>query len=326
MARSLGPLALALLLVLGAVPARAATARTLALAEVRAPSGGLVVRAGVGPFIYPARGRLAMLVGSSRITHLRGTTEAVLTRVSLLGGRVRATRIVVPARGLRGARVQGLTVDGVPFPVRANTLVPLGDRSYVVALQQAVATDTDGSRVGIVGLRVHLGIPVAGLAAGSELWVGIAAAAREAPARAIQATDEIPKRLIPIYRRAGARYHVPWVLLASINKFETGFGTNLSVSSAGAVGWMQFLPSTWKHYAVDATGDGKADPYSPADAINAAARYLKAAGVQKNLGAAVWSYNHSAPYVNTVIAQARLYARSPIGNASGPLDPSKPGS
>ena len=319
-------LALALLLALGAAPAQAATARSLALAEVRAPSGGLVVRAGVGPFIYPARGRLALLVGSSRIVRRKGTSEAVLTRVSLLGGRVRAARIVVPARGLAGARVQGLTVDGVPFPVRPNTLVPLGNRSYVLALQQAVATDTDGSRVGIVGLRVHLGTPVAGLAAGSELWVGIAAAAREAPARGVRATDEIPARLIPIYQRAGARYRVPWVLLASINKFETGFGTNLSVSSAGAIGWMQFLPSTWKHYAVDATGDGKADPYNPADAINAAARYLAAAGVQKNLAAAVWSYNHSVPYVRTVIAQARLYARSPIGNASGPLDPSKPGS
>jgi hypothetical protein len=286
-----------------------------------------VIRAGIGPFIYPARGRLAMLVGSARITRRAGTAEAVLSRVSLLGGRVRASRITVPARGLAGARVQGLIVDGVPFPVRANTVVPLGDRSYVVALQQAVATDTDGSRVGIVGLRVHLGTRVAGLAPGSELWVGIAAAARQAPARTIRATDEIPRKLIPIYRRAGARYHVPWVLLASINKFETGFGTNLSVSSAGAVGWMQFLPSTWRSYAVDATGDGKADPYNPADAINAAARYLQAAGVQKSLTRAVWAYNHSAPYVNTVIAQAHLYANSPqIGNASGPLDPSKPGS
>src|SRR5882724_5959636 len=75
-------LALALLLALGAAPAQAASARTLALAEVRAPTGGLVVRAGVGPFIYPARGRLAMLVGSSRIVRRAGSREAVLTRVS----------------------------------------------------------------------------------------------------------------------------------------------------------------------------------------------------------------------------------------------------
>ena len=324
-ALALGTLPLLAALILTA-PAGAATVRNLSLAEVRAPSGGLVVRAGQGPFIYPARGPLALLVGSSRIVHVHGRAEAVLSRVSLLGGRVRAARIVVPARGLAGASVQGLTVDGTPFPVRPNTLVPLGGRGYVIALQQAVATDTDGSRVGVVGLRVHLGAKTAGLAAGSELWVGIAAAAREAPAHAIRATDEIPPALIPVYRAAGARYHVPWVLLASINKFETDFGRNLSVSSAGAIGWMQFLPSTWKRYAVDATGDGKADPYNARDAINAAARYLSAAGVRTNLAQAVWSYNHSLPYVRTVIAQARLYAASPIGNASGPLDPSKPGS
>jgi hypothetical protein len=309
-----------------AVPAQAAPPlRNLALAEVRAPTGGLVIRAGEGPFIYPARGALAMLVGSSRIARVRGRSEAILTKVSLLGGRVRASSIVVPARGLAGARVSGLVVDGRAFRVRPNTLVPLGGGGYVVALQQAVASDTDGSRVGIVGLRVHLGAKAAGLARGSELWVGIAAAAQEAAGHKVQATDEIPPNLIPIYRHAGARYHVPWVLLASINKFETGFGTNLSVSSAGAVGWMQFLPSTWRTYAVDASGDGKADPYNARDAINTAARYLAAAGVAKNLTAAVWSYNHSAPYVRTVIAQARLYARAQTGDDGGPLDPSKPG-
>jgi hypothetical protein len=317
--------AIVALVLLAAAPAQAATARDLALAEVRAPSGGLVVRAGEGPFIYPARGRLAMLVGSSRIVRVHGRSEAVLTKISLLGGRIRASRIVVPASGLGGARVDGLVVQGRAVTVRPNTLVPLGTRGYVVALQQAVATDTAGSRLGIVGLRVHLGSRIAGLAAGSELWLGIAAAAREAAGHAVQATDEIPPDLIPIYEHAGRRYHVPWVLLASINKFETDFGRNLSVSSAGAIGWMQFLPSTWRTYAVDASGDGKADPYNARDAINAAARYLSAAGVSKNLTAAVWSYNHSAPYVRTVIAQARLYAAARIGDQGGPLDPSKPG-
>jgi hypothetical protein len=266
-----------------------------------------------------------MLVGSSRIVRVHGRSEAVLSKISLLGGRIRASRIVVPATGLAGARVEGLVVEGRAFPVRPNTLVPLGTRGYVVALQQAVATDTAGSRLGIVGLRVHLGSRVAGLAAGSEIWLGIAAAAREAAGHTVQATDEIPTDLIPVYEHAGRRYHVPWVLLASINKFETDFGRNLSVSSAGAIGWMQFLPSTWRNYAVDASGDGKADPYNARDAINAAARYLSAAGVSKNLTAAVWSYNHSAPYVHTVIAQARLYAASRIGDQGGPLDPSKPG-
>ena len=49
---------------------------------------------------------------------------------------------------------------------------------------------------------------------------------------------------------------MPWQVLAAINEIETDYGRNLSVSSAGAVGWMQFLPSTWKAWGVDANGDG----------------------------------------------------------------------
>ena len=47
------------------------------------------------------------------------------------------------------------------------------------------------------------------------------------------------------------------------------------------MGWMQFLPSSWETYGLDANGDGHKDPYNPVDAICAAARYLKAAGGQE---------------------------------------------
>ena len=89
---------------------------------------------------------------------------------------------------------------------------------------------------------------------------------------------EIPPFLLPIYQACGTEYGIPWEVLASINKIETAFGTNLNVSSAGAIGWMQFLPSSWETYGVDANGDGRKDPYNPVDAICAAAHYLKAAG------------------------------------------------
>ena len=59
---------------------------------------------------------------------------------------------------------------------------------------------------------------------------------------------EIPPFLLPIYQACGTEYGIPWEVLASINKIETGFGTNLNVSSAGAVGWMQFLPSSWEAF------------------------------------------------------------------------------
>ena len=97
---------------------------------------------------------------------------------------------------------------------------------------------------------------------------------------------------------------MPWQVLAAINEIETDYGRNLSVSSAGAVGWMQFLPSTWKQWGVDANGDGVADPYNPVDAIFTAARYLHAAGASKNLSQAIFAYNH-AELVRAVGAAAR---------------------
>ena len=88
----------------------------------------------------------------------------------------------------------------------------------------------------------------------------------------------IPLFLLPIYKAAAVQYGVPWQILAAINEIETDYGTDQSVSSAGAVGWMQFMPATWLQYGVDALNAGYADPYNPVDAIFAAARYLRAAG------------------------------------------------
>jgi hypothetical protein len=99
--------------------------------------------------------------------------------------------------------------------------------------------------------------------------------------------------------------------LAAINEVETNFGTDLSVSSAGAVGWMQFMPETWLQYGVDALGSGYADPYNPVDAIFAAARYLHAAGASSNLRGAILAYNHSEAYAESVLLRARLFASYP---------------
>ena len=116
---------------------------------------------------------------------------------------------------------------------------------------------------------------------------------------------------MPIYERAAAAYGLgpqgPAVL-AGINEVETAFGTNLNVSSAGAVGWMQFMPSTWETYGVDANGDGVKDPYNPEDAIFAAARYLSAAGMPSNTYDAILAYNHADWYVAEVLANASCYA------------------
>jgi len=75
-----------------------------------------------------------------------------------------------------------------------------------------------------------------------------------------------PAFLIPIYMEAGKRYHVPWEVLAAINSIETNYGRNLNTSSAGAIGWMQFMPATWHQWGVAIDGHSVANPYDPRDA------------------------------------------------------------
>jgi murein DD-endopeptidase MepM/ murein hydrolase activator NlpD len=120
-----------------------------------------------------------------------------------------------------------------------------------------------------------------------------------------------PAYLIPIYEEAGRRYHVPWRVLAAINAIESDYGRNLAVSSAGAVGWMQFMPETWRQWAVDADHDGQLNPYSPQDAIFTAARYLQASGASRDLPGAIFAYNHADWYVTEVLLRARM-----LGNAA----------
>jgi len=121
----------------------------------------------------------------------------------------------------------------------------------------------------------------------------------------------VPPTLIPIYRRASTKYQLgpqgP-AILAAINQIETAFGTNLGPSSAGAVGWMQFMPATWATYGVDANGDGVKDPNDPEDAIFAAAGYLATAGMPGNTYEAIFAYNHADWYVQDVLAAAGCYA------------------
>ncbi len=123
----------------------------------------------------------------------------------------------------------------------------------------------------------------------------------------------IPVFLLPIYKAAAVQYGVPWQILAAVNEIETNYGTDLSVSTAGAVGWMQFMPATWLQYGVDALDAGYADPYNPVDAIFAAARYLRAAGAATNLRGAILAYNHSEEYADSVLLRAKLISTYPKG-------------
>jgi murein DD-endopeptidase MepM/ murein hydrolase activator NlpD len=118
--------------------------------------------------------------------------------------------------------------------------------------------------------------------------------------------------LRPIWERAGAAYGIPWPVLAAINKIESNFGANMGPSSAGAVGWMQFMPDTWLRWGMDADGDAVADPWDAEDAIFAAARYLAASGGATDVSRALFSYNHADWYVREVLALANVYAGGTI--------------
>jgi murein DD-endopeptidase MepM/ murein hydrolase activator NlpD len=130
----------------------------------------------------------------------------------------------------------------------------------------------------------------------------------------------IPPFLLPIYQAAGMQYGVRWEILAAINEIETDYGRNLNISSAGALGWMQFMPATWAAYGVDANRDGEKDPFNPVDAIFAAARYLNAAGAETDIRRAVFAYNHANWYVDSVLMRAQVIGGLPsdlVGSLTG---------
>ena len=122
---------------------------------------------------------------------------------------------------------------------------------------------------------------------------------------------EIPPFLLPIYQACGSEYGIPWQVLAAINRIETGFGTNVNTSYAGAMGWMQFMPGTWAAYGVDANGDREKDPYNPVDAICAAANYLSASGYAEDPRTAIFAYNRADWYVDDILTNAAAYAQIP---------------
>jgi len=147
--------------------------------------------------------------------------------------------------------------------------------------------------------------------------------ARAAPARkpaagqprpSPAAVADIPAGYLRLYRQAGARYRIPWSVLAGIGKVESDHGRSplpgvrSGSNWAGACGPMQLgcVPGSRAGNAWARYGHGR--PHNPADAIPAAARYLVEHGARRHLDRALFAYNHSWSYVAKVKALARRYA------------------
>jgi peptidoglycan DL-endopeptidase CwlO len=157
------------------------------------------------------------------------------------------------------------------------------------------------------------------------------------------AQDSIPANYLALFRSIGARYRVPWVILAGIGKVESNFGrTDLpgvhsGANAFGAAGPMQIgiggaagnqwggapvHPASEKvnGVATDATGDGVASVYVPADAIAGAAKYLLEHGILSNVSQAIFAYNHLESYVQAVLYWAGVYARGGYSVSPATLD------
>jgi hypothetical protein len=125
-----------------------------------------------------------------------------------------------------------------------------------------------------------------------------------------------PTTYLELYKASAARYcpGLSWTVLAAIGEVESGDGANVGPSSAGALGPMQFLPSTWQQWGTDGFGDtGTPNILNPYDAVPSAAEYLCAAGGNQggqSLYNAIFAYNHANWYVDEVLAIAREYAQS----------------
>jgi hypothetical protein len=129
-------------------------------------------------------------------------------------------------------------------------------------------------------------------------------------------TTGVPASYLMLYKQSAEEYcpGLSWTVLAAIGEIESGNGANDGPSSAGALGPMQFIPSTWAAWGVDGFGQtGPPDIMNPLDAVPSAARLLCADGAGKggtSLSGAIFDYNHATWYVDEVLALASEYAQN----------------
>lgn len=128
------------------------------------------------------------------------------------------------------------------------------------------------------------------------------------------------KRYKELYKQAAEEYGFgeDWYVLMAVGQIESSHGENLGPSTSGALGPMQFLPSTWSTSGVDGNGDGKKNIMDPEDAIPAAAGYLRDGGAPNDWSAALYTYNHSGSYVKEVLAIAEGYRQRAGDKKAGP--------
>jgi len=208
------------------------------------------------------------------------------------------------------ARSDGTEASSQRIVVRSST----GDSDSSGSVQDEILVEQIGERERSRILRVRPASGQTELSVERELQI----ARQDIVARPV---EEISKeRYKKLYKKAAEKYGFgeDWYVLAAVGWIESRHGENMGPSSAGAMGPMQFLPSTWKTSGVDGNRDGVKNIMDPADAIPAAARYLKRGGAPEDWYAALFTYNHADWYVKDVLDSAERYRKLAKDERVGP--------
>jgi hypothetical protein len=209
----------------------------------------------------------------------------------------------VSSVSLNFAGAAPLGVAGIDMVVSSQVSARLGLIHHVIALISAPG-------LSVTKLKHEVRATLAG---GSAKLIRLRAKHSPPP---VTATSQVPSgkptTYIQLFQESAAQYcpGLPWTVLAAIGQIESGDRSNPGVSSAGALGPMQFLPSTWAEWGITAFGEpGPPNIYDPFDAVPSAARYLCAAGgsTAAGLPGAIFAYNHADWYVSEVLGLAKEY-------------------
>ncbi len=207
----------------------------------------------------------------------------------------------------------------VPFGARAALSVPGADavvdqaRSTQLGLAKDFAVLINAPGVNLVTLMTKVRSVIGARAKVINLVPAVRVS--KLPVSTNVPTSGVPSTLLTLYKASAEEYcpGLSWTVLAAINEIESGDGSNDGPSTAGALGPMQFLPSTWAEWGITAFGQpGPPDIMNPLDAVPSAARLLCAAGAGSpaTVSQAVFGYNHATWYVAEVLAVASEYAQN----------------
>jgi transglycosylase-like protein with SLT domain len=292
--------------------------------------------------------RIAKLAGVRAVLAIDGAQIKVNgTRLTVLAAPAAALRAWLPPATAASARVWSAfdagdlittaqsaasvrLVSGRGYPVAAAVAARITDGGTAllgITGVDGVVSQAEGKKLGLVrNVAVLVNAPAAdlitltgqvkaALGAGAQVVRLVSATvSTDLPVVAAVPAGR-PSNYLQLFQESAARYcpGLSWTVLAAIGQIESGDGQNEGPSTAGAMGPMQFLPSTWVLWGTDGFGDtGKPDILNPFDAVPSAARLLCGAGAASGgsgLRTAIFAYNHADWYVDEVLTLAAEYAR-----------------